>query len=1221
MKTIKAMLLDVDYLREERSIIRLFFKTSDGKIVLTDPSFEPYFYITVNCDPEEAVHKLMQREFNGVKIKRIEIVERTMLGEEKPVKALKLIFNSTKDVKDSRESIREQKFVTHKREYDIPFSKRYLIDRDLEPLAMYEVTYDEQSLELKEMKKIDEKPFELKIAAIDIETYSRGRFSDPKRDPIIMASYVDDEERVVICTKPIKVDYAIKVADEKKLIEVLIEKIKSKDLDIIVTYNGDSFDLPYLKERARQLGIKFDVGVDGSEPRSVKKGLDIATKIKGRLHVDAYQVLRMLARFGVVNLVKMDLESVNSALFNEFKEKISAEEINDIWESGKGLERLAEYNRKDSEVAYRIIQDYLPLFIELGKLVHYTLFDATRGSSSQLVEALLMIEAFKKGALVPNKPSEEDVKIRLMQTYQGGFVYEPLPGLHENIAVLDFTSLHPTIIISHNISPDTVNCKHAECKTKNASPAKHWFCTKKRGFLPEVIERLFNERVRLKRMLKSLAKDSHEYKLIYARQHSLKIILNSFYGTLGYARFRWYSRECASAVTAWSREYVQMVGKEAEKAGFVTVYGDSITEDRFVTVMDDKGQIKVMNIKELFEESAPIGTRNGKEIRKPSGLKALSVNPKTLEPEWQKIKEVVRHKTSKAIYRVNQKYGETRVTEDHSLLVLDNGQLAEVKPTELKHMLFKVESIPRGKNIKKLDLYEELKHFTYKTLYKGKVKIMRIHTDGEYIWFGWTNQKKPVKLKRTIEVGSKEFNALCRLLGAYIAEGSSSTKETTESRFGASIASSDEEWLRKLRKDYLLLFKNAKASIIVSNKKKRHLNYCTNKKMRSIAYTDKTKKLQMMNGLSAVLFKGLCGQKSAGKHLPSFIFNVGKKYKKVLLEEYIKGDGYRSTDRRYSSEYKKKYFKITTKSLALASGLSLLLTQLGIKHTITYRKDKGAYSIQTSSRYNLRVETKVKKEQYSGYVYDLAVEKNNNFVDACGQILLHNTDSAFIKIPAGKNREDVLKFLEYINSKLPGVMNLELEGFYKRGIFVTKKTGEQAAKKRYALIDDNGNLKIVGFEYVRRDWAPIAKETQRRVIEAILKEGKPEKAIEIVRQKIKELRSGKTKKEELIIYSQIKKAVDAYESIGPHVAAAKKAMARGKQIEEGSVIGYIVTKCGKSISDKAQLEEYVSEGNYDAEYYIKHQLIPAVIKIIREFGYSEEDLIEGGRQVSLGAFS
>ncbi len=805
MKRTKAMLLDADYLREERSIIRLFFKTPEGKLILKDPSFEPYFYVTVNIPPEEAAKKLAEREFNGVKIKRIEIVKKKLTPKDEPASTLKLFFNSTKELKDSREEIRAQEFVTHKREYDIPFAKRYLIDRDLEPLSMYEIKYDEEKLELKEIKKIDEKPFELKMAAIDIETYSRGRFADPKRDPIIMVSYVDDEEKIVICTKEIKEKYAVKVSDEKELIDYLVKKIKEKDPDIIITYNGDSFDLPYLKERAKQLGTKFDIGLDGSEPKSVKKGLDKATRIKGRLHVDAYQVLRMLSKFGVINLVKMDLESVSSILLDEEKEKILAEEINDIWDSNKGLERLADYNLKDSEVAYRIVQEYLPLFIELGKLVHYTLFDVSRGSSSQLVEALLMLESFKKDILVPNKPSEEDVKARLMQSYQGGFVYEPLPGLHENIAVLDFTSLHPTIIISHNISPDTVNCEHKECKEKNSSPAKHWFCTKRKGFLPAVVEKLFKERVALKRKLKELKKGTHEYNLLYARQHSLKIILNSFYGTLGYARFRWYSRECASAVTAWSREYVQMVAREAEKAGFTTIYGD--------------------------------------------------------------------------------------------------------------------------------------------------------------------------------------------------------------------------------------------------------------------------------------------------------------------------------------------------------------------------------------------------------------------------------TDSAFIKIPPNKTQDDVKKFVERINSILPGVMNLELEGFYKRGIFVTKKTGEQAAKKRYALIDYNDNLKIVGFEYVRRDWAPIAKETQRKVIEAVLKEGKPEKAIEIVKQKIKELREGKTKKEELIIYSQIKKPIEEYESVGPHVAAAKKAIKRGKVIEEGSVVGYIITKCGKTISDKAQLEEYVNEGNYDAEYYIKNQLIPAVIKIIREFGYDEEDLIEGGKQSSLSAFS
>ena len=113
---------------------------------------------------------------------------------------------------------------------------------------------------------------------------------------------------------------------------------------------------------------------------------------------------------------------------------------------------------------------------------------------------------------------------------------------------------------------------------------------------------------------------------------------------------------------------------------------------------------------------------------------------------------------------------------------------------------------------------------------------------------------------------------------------------------------------------------------------------------------------------------------------------------------------------------------------------------------------------------------------------------------------------------------------------------------------------------------------------------------------------------------------GKTKNGELVVLTQIRRKLENYQAIGPHVAAAKKAVAKGQDIGEGSVIGYIITKSGKSISDKAQLQEYVKEGNYDAEYYIEHQVIPAVIKIMRELGYNKEDLIQGGKQHKLSSF-
>ncbi|MBU2100276.1 hypothetical protein KKB11_03520, partial [Candidatus Micrarchaeota archaeon] len=119
---------------------------------------------------------------------------------------------------------------------------------------------------------------------------------------------------------------------------------------------------------------------------------------------------------------------------------------------------------------------------------------------------------------------------------------------------------------------------------------------------------------------------------------------------------------------------------------------------------------------------------------------------------------------------------------------------------------------------------------------------------------------------------------------------------------------------------------------------------------------------------------------------------------------------------------------------------------------------------------------------------------------------------------------------------------------------------------------------------------------------------------------IERLKQGKVPKKELIIFSQIKKSIAQYDSIGPHVSAAKKAIKKGKKIGVGSMIGYIITKTGKSISDKAEMEEFVAEGNYDAEYYIYHQLLPAVIKLIQELGYSEQDLIHGGKQSNLSAF-
>ncbi len=792
-KVVCGVLLDVDYVDNGKSSqIRLFVKAEKEIKVFFDRAFHPYFYAGVSG-------KGAAKEIEGEKFSE---GARALRVKQGTGDTLKVEFARVAELTVARKEIKELKFVNEIFEYDIPFAKRYLLDKQLEPLNGIELRVEGD--EIKEVKTFDEPSPNLNYAAFDIETLSPGRFSNPEKDPVLMISlFKGGKGRLLTTNNKLKGSRGVEVfAGEKEMIQGLAEFLEQEKVDVLVTYNGDNFDLPYLKDRAKTLGFRLQFYPVNEGPSIRNVGRDNRARLHGIQHLDAYQMLRFLNRFGVVNLVKFNLESVALSLFGEEKNKITAEEINEIWKTGKGLKDLAKYCIEDSETALKIAERYAPLMAEISKLVKQTLFETGRSSASMLVEYLLMNKAVVEKKIAPNKPSDEETSQRIMQTFKGGYVKEPIPGLHERLAVLDFSSLHPSIMISHNVSPETLDCKHKECK-KNMAPNNHCFCTKREGFITGILKELFETRMEIKKHLKALKRKGKQDLLLDGRQHALKILMNSFYGYLGYARSRWFSRECASAVTAWSRRYVQEVLEKAEKQGFKALYGD--------------------------------------------------------------------------------------------------------------------------------------------------------------------------------------------------------------------------------------------------------------------------------------------------------------------------------------------------------------------------------------------------------------------------------TDSAFLIMPKEKKEKDVEEFVEKINKSLPGVMNLELEGFFKRGIFVTKESGE-GAKKKYALIDYDNNLKIVGFEYVRRDWSGIAKETQRQVIAAILEEGHPEKAAQIVKKTIERLRSGKAKKSELVVLTQLKRPIEKYVAIGPHVAAAKKAIEKGKSMEVGSVIAYVITRSGKSISDRAQLEEYVNEGNYDSEYYIENQVVPAVIKIMRELGYSKQDLIHGGKQAKLGAF-
>ncbi len=228
-----------------------------------------------------------------------------------------------------------------------------------------------------------------------------------------------------------------------------------------------------------------------------------------------------------------------------------------------------------------------------------------------------------------------------------------------------------------------------------------------------------------------------------------------------------------------------------------------------------------------------------------------------------------------------------------------------------------------------------------------------------------------------------------------------------------------------------------------------------------------------------------------------------------------------------------------------------------------------------------------------------------------------DTDSIALE-QKNKTKKQSLEFLKKINSKLPGIMELELEDFYKRGIWVTTRKGEIGAKKKYALINENGKMKVRGFETVRRDWCGFARKLQNEVLEKILKNGNEKSALEFLKEKIKKIKSRNIEKKDLIIKTQLKKPLSEYKAVTPHVTIAKKMLAMEIPVNQGMLIQYFIaeSKDKKALTrDRAVFPD--DSRDYDIRYYLEKQILPAVENIFQVFNINVNELLENDKQMKL----
>jgi len=408
------VLLDIDYITyEEKPVMRLFGKVKGEKsndLIALDDSFIPYLYILPSGDIDKCIDDLKELEKNGdLEFTKLEKVEKKDF--QVPTEFVKISFTHPQEVPKYRDVIWDLDSVKQLREHDIPFYRRYLIDNALVPMAELElegelidsfetIDVEDDSLEILKLTKspitanTDFQQF--RMMSFDLEVRNPHGMPNPDEDEIIMIG-IDSNVgvRKVISTKGDEFEndpemyFIEKVDSEKEMIEAFIKTVKEANVDIIIGYNSDVFDFPYLRDRAKIWGIDLDLGVDGSNVKFIRRGYNNAATFKGLLHVDLYLVMRRY-----MSLDRYTLERVYFEFFGEEKIDVPGDRIYEFWDNGgRELKNLFKYSLDDVVSTLKIAQETLPLNLELTRIVGQPFVDVTRMATGQQAEWYLVRKA------------------------------------------------------------------------------------------------------------------------------------------------------------------------------------------------------------------------------------------------------------------------------------------------------------------------------------------------------------------------------------------------------------------------------------------------------------------------------------------------------------------------------------------------------------------------------------------------------------------------------------------------------------------------------------------------------------------------------------------------------------------------------------------------------------------------------------------------------------
>ena len=503
MKTLAAWIFDV-YAFGPDMIVWVI--DTDGQAYALRDRFAPSFYVGGDMSEQlQVAHWLVDQgwDVNPMRAEGIDL----FLGCAVPVRQVQV--NKPKLFTTIFERVTRLKPNLPYYNADIPVAQMYFLEKNSFPLAFCQFVLDDDN-RIRTFETMDS-PWALDYALPPLKRMGirlEGDALNPNHGyRAALEIETEDDVRVLNGDEP------------REMLERLRDLLLRYDPDLIVSDWGDSYVLPHLLRLAKKYQVELPFNRDRARPPLFQ--LPHSYFSYGRIiYKTASQTL-----FG-----RWHIDRQNAFLADDY-----------------GLEGAFEVARLTGIPVQRVV----------------------RTSTGTGISAMEIATAYRRGVLIPwhkQEPESWKSAYDLVQSDKGGLVYQPVTGLHEEVAEIDFVSMYPSIMARFNISPETVNCKC--CREHVVPELGYSVCEKQRGVVPETIEPLIRKRIAYKKRIKELAPDDATRELYRRRQSAHKWLLVTCFGYLGYKNARFGKIEAHESVTAYGRECLLQAKEVAERRGF-----------------------------------------------------------------------------------------------------------------------------------------------------------------------------------------------------------------------------------------------------------------------------------------------------------------------------------------------------------------------------------------------------------------------------------------------------------------------------------------------------------------------------------------------------------------------------------------------------------------------------------------------------------------------------